>query len=105
MGEWIDAVGEELLPDGGRRLVRTAGREIALFRVQGQCYAIDDSCPHQGSSLVIGRVEGTTVTCRAHGLRFDLATCCMRPTTGLKVRSYPVRLKEGRVQIDVASAA
>jgi 3-phenylpropionate/trans-cinnamate dioxygenase ferredoxin subunit len=105
MAEWIDVVADDQLTDGGRRLVRAAGQEIALFRVQGQCYALEDSCPHQGASLVVGKVEGTTVTCRAHGLRFDLATGCMRPAAGLQARSFPVRVQDGRVQIDVAPVA
>jgi 3-phenylpropionate/trans-cinnamate dioxygenase ferredoxin subunit len=105
VAEWIDAVAADQFPEGGRRLVRAAGLDIALFRAQGQCYALEDSCPHQGASLVVGKVDGTTVTCRAHGLRFDLATGCMRPAAGLQARSFPVRLHDGHVQIDIAPAA
>jgi 3-phenylpropionate/trans-cinnamate dioxygenase ferredoxin subunit len=104
MAEWVDAAGIEQLPEGGRRLLRPAGREIALFNVQGCLYAIDDSCPHAGGSLVIGPLDGTTVTCRAHGLRFDLASGCMRGGAGLRLRSYPVRIEQGRIEVDLAPA-
>jgi 3-phenylpropionate/trans-cinnamate dioxygenase ferredoxin subunit len=43
------------------------------------------------------------VTCRAHGLRFDLATGCMRSSLPLRLRTYPVRVEGGRVQVDVAT--
>jgi nitrite reductase/ring-hydroxylating ferredoxin subunit len=104
MATWVDACNTEELPDGSRRLLRTGGCEIALFNVQDRVYAIDDSCPHQGSSLVVGKVEGTRVMCRAHGLRFDLATGCLRSSLPLRVRTYPVRVEGGRVLIDVAAS-
>jgi len=102
MAEWIDVIAATELPDGSRRLVRKAGHEIALFCIQGNFYAIEDSCPHQGASLANGKLDGTTVACRAHGLRFDLATGCQRGQTGLRTRIFPVRLHEDRIQIDLA---
>ena len=60
--------------------MRVDGRGIALFNVEGALYAIDDSCPHAGSSLLNGALSGRTVQCRAHGLRFDLARGCMPGT-------------------------
>ena len=103
MGEWIDIAAAEELPAGGRRLVRREGHEIALFHVDGCVYALGDSCPHNGSSLVMGKVEGTTVTCRAHGLRFDLATGCMRGAQGLTARSYPARVRDGRIEVELST--
>ena len=104
MAEWIDAgSAEEIAAGYQRRLVRACGLEIALFHVSQSFYALDDSCPHQGSSLFAGKVDGTTVTCRGHGLCFDLATGCMRGNAPLRVKSYPVRVHDGRVQIHVAS--
>ncbi len=102
MSEWIDAAAVEQLPEGGRWLLRRAGREIALFHVQGELYAIDDSCPHAGASLATGAIDGGFVTCRAHGLRFELASGCMRGGAGLQVRTYPVRVRQGRIEIDIA---
>ena len=103
MTDWIDAIPAEQLPAGGRWLVRRSGRDIALFNVGGALFAIDDSCPHNGASLAGGRLEGTTVACRAHGLRFDLGSGCMRGG-GLQVRAYPVRVHEGRIEIDIPPA-
>lgn len=105
MAEWVDAAGTEQLPEGGRRLLRRASCEVALFNVQGKLYAIDDSCPHAGGSLVIGQLDGSTVTCRAHGLRFDLGSGCMRGGAGLRVRTYPVRVQRGRIEVDLAPTA
>ena len=86
-----------LRPEPGERcLWRIEGRSIALFNVSGELFAIDDSCPHAGASLANGVVSGRTVQCRAHGLRFDMATGCMLPP-GLRVRTYPLSIDGDRV--------
>jgi nitrite reductase/ring-hydroxylating ferredoxin subunit len=105
VSHWIDAAGTDELSDGGRRLLRREGREIALFRVAGRHYALDDRCPHAGASLCGGQLEGGSVRCRAHGLRFDLATGCLHGHSGFGVAAYAVREHEGRIQIDLGAGA
>ncbi|MFQ6576427.1 Rieske (2Fe-2S) protein [Pseudomonas sp. UM16] len=75
---------------GGRVLLEFADKSLALFNVADQFYAIDDSCPHQGSSLCGGRLDGRVIQCCAHGLRFDLASGYLLNSTQLKVTNYPV---------------
>ncbi|MCC6077451.1 Rieske (2Fe-2S) protein [Pseudomonas sp. GCM10022188] len=88
---------------GGRALIESAGKSLALFNVEGQFYAIDDSCPHQGSSLCGGRLDGKVIQCCAHGLRFNLASGYLLNSTALKVGNYPVEVQDGRVFIVIAS--
>lgn len=88
---------------GGRALVESAGKSLALFNVDGQLYAIDDSCPHQGASLYGGRLDGRVIQCCAHGLRFDLASGYLLNSTQVKVASYPVEVVDGQVFIIVVS--
>ena len=102
MSPWIDAMAAEEVRGGARRLLRVGSHEIALFCVGERVHAIADSCPHQGASLVSGRLDGGAVSCRAHGLRFDLTTGCMRGASGFGVRVYPVRIHDGQVQVDLA---
>ena len=88
---------------GERRLWIFEDRTIALFNVRGELYAIDDACPHAGASLFHGVVSGRTVQCRAHGLRFDMATGCMLSTPGLIVRTYPLHIRGDRVVLTLDS--
>lgn len=89
---------------GGRALVESDGKSLALFNVDGQFYAIDDSCPHQGASLCGGRLDGRVIQCCAHGLRFNLASGYLLNSTALKVANYPVEVQEdGRLFIVIAS--
>ncbi|BBH45725.1 Rieske (2Fe-2S) protein [Pseudomonas sp. KU43P] len=87
---------------GERCLVEAEGKSVALFNVGGRLLAIDDSCPHQGSSLCAGKLEGAVIQCRAHGLRFDLASGYLLNAKALKVASYPVQVEDGRVFIVLA---
>ena len=50
-------------------------------------------------------LEGTTIKCRAHGLRFDVATGCPRGAGGFALRTYPVRVHDGRVEVDLGASA
>ncbi|CAD5377762.1 (2Fe-2S)-binding protein [Pseudomonas sp. OF001] len=89
---------------GARALVESDGKSLALFNVDGQFYAIDDSCPHQGASLCGGRLDGRVIQCCAHGLRFNLASGYLLNSTALKVASYPVEAQaDGRLFIVIAS--
>ncbi len=77
-------------PAGTRRLVDVRGRAIAVFNVGGEFFALANRCPHQGGSLVKGRLvglieasapgcyrysrRGEIIRCPWHGWEFDLRT-------------------------------
>jgi 3-phenylpropionate/trans-cinnamate dioxygenase ferredoxin component len=62
------------VPPGGKKLLDLDGRAIALFNVEGQFYAIDDVCTHDGGPLAEGELEGAEIRCPRHGARFDVRT-------------------------------
>jgi len=65
---------------------------IAVFNVDGEVYAIEDICTHDGSELTGGPVVGYEVECPRHGARFDVRTgaaLCPRPTS--RPRSFRSR--------------
>jgi nitrite reductase/ring-hydroxylating ferredoxin subunit len=84
---------------GGRALFEFDDKSLALFNVEGDLFAIDDSCPHQGASLCGGRLEGRVIQCCAHGLRFDLRSGYLLNSTQLKVANYPVEIIDGQAFI------
>jgi 3-phenylpropionate/trans-cinnamate dioxygenase ferredoxin subunit len=81
------------------------GRLVVLFKVAGEIFALDDSCPHAGSSLAAGRFDGRTVTCPGHGLRFDVRTGCIPAVDGLRATTYPVQVSDGEVFVGTESGA
>jgi len=75
---------------GQRKRVFVDGRCVVIFNVNGEIYAIDDSCPHNGASLGNGELEGCVLRCPAHGLRFDLRTGRTPGTGGLSLTTFAV---------------
>jgi nitrite reductase (NADH) small subunit/3-phenylpropionate/trans-cinnamate dioxygenase ferredoxin subunit len=92
-------VGE--LAEGEARMVSAADKLIAVFCYQGQYFAIDDTCPHMGDSLSRGYVENGIVTCPWHAWRFRLADGAWADNPRIKIGSYPVRVVDGEIQVQV----
>lgn len=92
------------IPADRGRPVFVDEKTIAVFRVGDDVYALDDSCPHNGSSLAAGRQEGVIISCRAHGLRFDIRTGRMRGVDGFCAKSYPARVVDGTVEVDIGNS-
>ena len=101
--EWLDAAAESEVVDWHMLAVPVAGREIALFSVDGTFYATDNLCTHGNAKLCDGFLEGTEIECPLHQGRFDVrtgaATCA--PATGT-LRTYPVKSDGGRLWVQLA---
>ena len=82
--------------------VTIAGRAVALFLVDGEYFAIDDNCPHQALPLYDGIIVERTVTCLAHGWRFNLADGRNFDNPRLCVATYPVRVVGDEIQVGIA---
>jgi 3-phenylpropionate/trans-cinnamate dioxygenase ferredoxin subunit len=62
------------LTDPGKTLVEVEDRLVALFKVGGEFFAIDDVCTHDGGPLAEGTLENHTIACPRHGAKFDIRT-------------------------------
>jgi nitrite reductase/ring-hydroxylating ferredoxin subunit len=54
--------------------VNIKGKEIALFNIEGNFFALENACTHEAGPLAEGDIEGHEVTCPWHGGRFDICT-------------------------------
>lgn len=91
------------LPSGTMKTVTVAGKRIALVNVDGQYFAIDDSCTHAGCSLGgEGFLEGTMITCGCHGAQYDATTGKVLALPAVAdLRSYQVKVEGDDVMISV----
>lgn len=90
----------------GEGLAAKAGdTTVALFRVEGQCYAIANACPHKGGPLAEGDVEGHEVHCPWHGWTWDVRTGLNKRQPGTAVACFPVTVENGEVFIDIGEPA
>lgn len=101
MAEFVEVIGLEQIPPGQGTTVTIAHKTIALFNIDGQINAIDDACPHAGSSLGWGKLEGAIVTCRTHGLKFNVTKGCMATNPEVALTFYPVQVMDGKVMIEI----
>lgn len=100
MSNWVDVAPLVDLPPGSSRSVDVDGVMIAVFNVEGTCYAIEDVCTHDGGMLTGGTVEGDVVVCPRHGARFCVRTGkVLGPPAYEDVPTFAVRVEAGIVQV------
>lgn len=92
-------VGE--IPDGESAVVTMNDKDVAVFYHGGEYFAIDDMCPHAGSSLSSGHVEDGVVTCPWHGWRFRLCDGAWADNPRVKTGCYKVHVNGDLVQLEV----
>jgi nitrite reductase/ring-hydroxylating ferredoxin subunit len=103
MADFIEVAGVDELPPGTGTTVTVAGKDVALFNMDGTIYAMEDACLHRGLSLGTSKLEGKVVTCRAHGWRYDVTTGCTRYVKDYGVRTYSVKIVDGKIMVAVAT--
>lgn len=89
----------EDFPQGSRKTIElSAGRELALYNINGEFYAIDNFCPHKGAPLAEGNLCEHVIECDWHGWQFDVRTGeCL--TVREKIETYEVLVEDGVVKI------
>ena len=87
--------------------VRVQGQvAIAVFNVDGELFAIDDTCTHQDASLSDGWLEGCAVECPLHAACFDLRTGRPSgPPAKKPVRTHQVVVEDGLVYVRESESA
>jgi 3-phenylpropionate/trans-cinnamate dioxygenase ferredoxin subunit len=99
----IDVCRLDELPEGSSKIVAVGEREICVYNLSGELYAIEDRCSHDDGPLCEGDFdpEDGVVVCPRHGSRFDIRTG--RPLTlpaVVPVETFPVRVDDGIVKLD-----
>jgi len=86
---------------GSGRVLEAAGRTVAVFKVRGTFYAIDNECSHRGGPLGEGDLEGTVVLCPWHAWRWDVTTGANVNNPAVKVACYPIAEQDGSLFVDL----
>lgn len=77
MAAWAEEVRQKPL----RRILLE--EPVVMFRKSsGQAVALVDRCPHRFAPLSLGKVQGDTLECGYHGLRFDASGACVHNPHG-----------------------
>lgn len=98
--------------------VRVGTAEIVLAKWRDEVYAVRNTCPHQGQSFVCGTIgprltstvpgaelvaddRNPVLMCPWHTWGFDLKTGRGVSEPTLRVRTYPVEIRDGRILVDI----
>ncbi len=90
------------VPPGTKKLVEVDFVPVLIFNVQGEFYAIEDVCTHDGGPLAEGLFRGDEIECPRHGARFSVKTgepLCMPAVEG--VECYTVRIEDDDILISL----
>ncbi|WP_199100784.1 non-heme iron oxygenase ferredoxin subunit [Dyella sp. ASV21] len=83
---------------------KVADRDVGVFLVDGEYFAIENICPHAYALLSQGFVEDGKVECPLHEAVFDIRTgACLREPGGRNLRTYPLRVQGDEIQIDLSA--
>jgi nitrite reductase (NADH) small subunit len=104
-------------PPGTHRMVKAGRREIGVFNVDGNFYALPNLCTHQLGPLCKGKVSGTIVcsketewklqwgfeneivTCPWHGMEYHIPTGTCLAFPEIRLRSYEVWVENEEVKV------
>jgi NAD(P)H-dependent nitrite reductase small subunit len=100
MPQFVTVIPSEDIKTGSARSVMVGRKEIAVFRISDdEFYAIDNACTHYGAALCTGMMKEKVVMCPWHCWQFDVTDGKCLTVPGRDVKSYPVRIEDGNVQI------
>ena len=119
-GEDHVVAGVDELDDGDRLVTQLNGREVAVFRHEGEYYAYLNWCFHQGGPCCEGPLSGTyfasydretretelaweregeILNCPWHGWEYDLTTGDCLSRNDVTLPSYPVEARDGEIVV------
>ncbi|MGI0075551.1 MAG: Rieske (2Fe-2S) protein [Nitrosotalea sp.] len=85
MGKIIVGKVSDFVP-GKIQKVTIDGKDLLIANIDGNYYAVNDTCTHAGASLSEGSLDGSVITCGWHGAKFDCKTG--------NLSAFPVKIKD-----------
>lgn len=107
---WFMACRTEDVPQDGGACVLHGNEQIAIFNFsrRGEWYATQNLCPHKRQMVLSRGMIGSTgkqcepkVACPFHKRNFSLLTGDCLGGEDYRIRTYPVKVKDGKVYIGV----
>ena len=74
MSDFVRVCKTSDIPDPGQAVFEVNDRFVVVFHLDGDFYALDDCCTHDGGPLGEGEIDGFQIICPRHGARFDIRT-------------------------------
>ncbi len=91
----------EIMP-GQMKKISVDEKEIVVSNIDGNYFAIDDTCTHSGASLSEGKLDGSVITCDWHGAQFECKTgkLVKFPAEIADLKSYKVVIESDDIFVE-----
>ena len=105
--EYFDAIPTDFIDPGMTASVEVDGFPVAVANVDGEFYAFQNLCPHQGTKLGGRKLDdGVYITCPMHASRYDVRSgTCVRPSAednfNQDLMVFPTRVQDDVVQVQI----
>ena len=103
---WFNVAPTEELQPGQAKLVDADDVYIAVYNIDGEYFALEDTCTHDnvpilGCGLSLEEtLDRDQIICPRHGARFEIKTGkALTPPAFEDVTMFPVRVEQGMVQV------
>ncbi|HEY3675098.1 MAG TPA: non-heme iron oxygenase ferredoxin subunit [Candidatus Tumulicola sp.] len=94
----------DVAPGTTHRVV-VEGQEVLLCNVDGNFFAIEDVCTHDGGPLDQGDLEGACIVCPRHGATFDVRTgAALTLPAVVPLITYAIKEEAGDIYLDDSPA-
>ncbi len=101
MTDWVDVAHRDEIAHKEYRVVDVDDVEVVVFNLDGEFYALEDVCTHDGAELSGGHIEDDCIVCPRHGAKFSIRSGeALTPPAYEATETFPVRVTEdGTVQV------
>lgn len=96
--DWKYAISTSEITDGIAECV-VDGRIVAVCCVDGEYFAVDGICPHQGGSLGKGTLHGCVVRCPWHGWEYDVRDGQHQSIPAVCIETLETRVNGGALEV------
>ena len=88
------------IPSGTMKHFEIEGNEYLVANIEGNFYAVSNTCSHMGAQLSKGTLEGRFAVCPKHHEIFDLITGKAQSVHGHGIPTYQVKIEGDDVLIE-----
>ena len=99
----------EDIPPGSKKFLPDYYENILVVNVDGQFFAVSNTCPHAGGWMAYGPLDGYILECPMHYWPFDVRNGCLAgmEDSGLfeRLNTYAVTVEAGEVFVELPPGA
>jgi len=92
------------IAEGSVKTVIVGGKQIAVFRIKNQYFAISNNCLHRGGPLSEGEVKNYEVACPWHGWKYSILDGSFALIPTLRVNTYHVEESSEGIFVEIKTA-